>query len=103
MEKGVRLIGNGQAPVHMYWEMILNDYIIPKRIDVVDLILTHRQVDFLTSSQHLFNRELFCRISIDKVAEYYMRYNNREEGLMKIFVETKFSSPPSAGAPKLSA
>lgn len=23
MEKGVRLIGNGQAPVHKYWEEIL--------------------------------------------------------------------------------
>lgn len=24
MEKGVRLIGNGQAPVHKYWEEILD-------------------------------------------------------------------------------
>lgn len=33
MEKGVRLIGNGQAPVHLYWEEILNDYIIPGKFD----------------------------------------------------------------------
>ena len=23
MERGVRLIGNGQAPVHLYWEELL--------------------------------------------------------------------------------
>jgi hypothetical protein len=33
MEKGVRLIGNGQAPVHLYWKEILNDYIIPGKFD----------------------------------------------------------------------
>lgn len=33
MEKGVRLIGNGQAPVKKYWEEILNDYIIPGKFD----------------------------------------------------------------------
>ncbi|ELU38920.1 R,R-butanediol dehydrogenase [Rhizoctonia solani AG-1 IA] len=33
MEKGVRFIGNGQAPVHLYWEEILNDYIIPGKFD----------------------------------------------------------------------
>ncbi|KAG7091796.1 hypothetical protein E1B28_008199 [Marasmius oreades] len=33
MEKGVRLIGNGQAPVHKYWEEILNDYVKTKKFD----------------------------------------------------------------------
>jgi hypothetical protein len=33
MEKGVRLIGNGQAPVHLYWKEILNDYILPGKFD----------------------------------------------------------------------
>ena len=33
MEKGIRFIGNGQAPVHLYWEEILNDYIIPGKFD----------------------------------------------------------------------
>lgn len=33
MEKGVRLIGNGQAPVHKYWNEILNDLIIPGKFD----------------------------------------------------------------------
>ena len=33
MEKGVRFIGNGQAPVHKWWEEILNDLIIPGKFD----------------------------------------------------------------------
>lgn len=33
MEKGVRLIGNGQAPVHKWWKEILYDYIIPGKFD----------------------------------------------------------------------
>jgi threonine dehydrogenase-like Zn-dependent dehydrogenase len=41
MEKGVRFIGNGQAPVHLYWHEILNDYIIPGKLDVTTLV-THR-------------------------------------------------------------
>ncbi|KAK4699319.1 hypothetical protein P7C70_g6945, partial [Phenoliferia sp. Uapishka_3] len=81
MEKGVRLIGNGQSPTQRHWETILNDYIIPGKIDVVDLIVTHR-------------------IPLEKVAEFYTRLDKREEGIMKTFVATKFSSPPSAGAPQ---
>lgn len=33
MEKGVRVIGNGQAPVQKYWDHILNEYIIPGKFD----------------------------------------------------------------------
>lgn len=33
MEKGIRLIGNGQAPVHKWWEEILHDYIITGKFD----------------------------------------------------------------------
>lgn len=33
MEKGVRLIGNGQAPVHKWWKEILYDWIIPGKFD----------------------------------------------------------------------
>ena len=33
MEKRIRLIGKGQAPVHLHWETILNDYIIPGKLD----------------------------------------------------------------------
>jgi threonine dehydrogenase-like Zn-dependent dehydrogenase len=33
MEKGVRFIGNGQAPVQLYWEEILNDYLATGKFD----------------------------------------------------------------------
>ena len=33
MEKGVRLIGNGQAPVHKWWKEILDDYIMTGKLD----------------------------------------------------------------------
>ncbi|KAG8923408.1 hypothetical protein FRC02_011162 [Tulasnella sp. 418] len=28
MEKSIRLIGYGQAPVHLYWNHIMNDYLM---------------------------------------------------------------------------
>jgi len=43
-----RLIGNGQAPVHKWWEEILNDYLIPGKLDPRELILTHRYVPSLS-------------------------------------------------------
>ena len=33
MEKGVRFIGNGQAPVHKWWKEILDDYILTEKLD----------------------------------------------------------------------
>ncbi|KAI5481243.1 hypothetical protein MNV49_004863 [Pseudohyphozyma bogoriensis] len=82
MEKGVRLIGNGQAPVHKYWEELLNDYLIPKKISPIDLIVTQR-------------------ISLEDVAECYKQFDARKEGIVKVFVETKFSGQPSDKAPRL--
>lgn len=85
MQTGIRFIGNGQAPVHMYWETILNDYIIPGKIDP-NIMISHR-------------------IDLSEMAELYKRFDNRkpEDGLMKVFVQTKFSSPPGKGSPQLSS
>lgn len=33
MEKGVRFIGNGQAPVHKWWKEVLDDYILTGKLD----------------------------------------------------------------------
>jgi len=84
METGIRLIGNGQAPVHKYWEEILNDYIIPGKIDPL-MMVSHR-------------------IDLSEMEELYKRFDARDEkdGLMKVFVSTKFSGQPSKGAPALS-
>ncbi|KZT72752.1 GroES-like protein [Daedalea quercina L-15889] len=79
MEKGVRLIGNGQAPVHKYWEEILHDWIIPGKFDPTFMI-THR-------------------VPIDDFPKLYEAFDKREGGVEKVFVETKFSNPPTPGLP----
>jgi len=81
MEKGIRLIGNGQAPVHKYWKEILYDYVIPGRFDPT-FILTHR-------------------VPLDDMALLYKAFDERKAGVEKVFVETKFSSAPSKGCPQM--
>lgn len=80
MERGIRLIGNGQAPVQMYWEELL------KKIQSGDLeplhMVTHR----------------YDIADMDKV---YEKFNAREKGVQKVFVQTKFSDPPCKGSPEL--
>lgn len=106
MEKGVRFIGNGQAPVHLYWEEILNDYIRTGKFDPTFMI-SHR-------------------VKIDEFEELYAAFDKRQAGVNKVFVETKFryvplvamrvhrmrltsmwsyssSNPPSEGCPKTSS
>jgi hypothetical protein len=41
------------------------------------------------------------RVPIDDMAELYHRFDKREAGVEKVFVETKFSAPPSPGCPTL--
>jgi len=82
MERGVRLIGNGQAPVQKYWKEILNDYIIPGKIDPL-MMVTHR-------------------VDISEIDKAYYMFDKKEDGMMKIFVQTKYSNPPCKGSPALS-
>ncbi|KAK2753236.1 hypothetical protein FQN54_007927 [Arachnomyces sp. PD_36] len=78
MERGIRLIGNGQAPVHMYWEELLK-MIRQNKLDPLQMV-THR-------------------VRIDDIAEAYRMFDQKEDKMQKIFVETKFSAPPAPGAP----
>ncbi|GME36647.1 S- glutathione dehydrogenase [Neofusicoccum parvum] len=80
MERGIRLIGNGQAPVHLYWEKLLK-MIQEDKIHPLDMV-SHR-VDIA---------------DLDKV---YYKFEAREDGMQKVFVQTKFSAPPCAGSPEL--
>ncbi|KDR80368.1 hypothetical protein GALMADRAFT_1193819 [Galerina marginata CBS 339.88] len=82
MEKGIRLIGNGQAPVHLYWKEILNDYIVTGKFDPT-FILTHR-------------------VPLEDMPKLYDAFDKRVGGVEKVFVETKFSADPSLGCPKTS-
>lgn len=105
MERGIKLIGCGQAPVHkckyspgsgsrtastISWrkrgtdssdwhdilEMIENNTIDPT------IVLTHRY-------------------QLDDIAKVYHLQEKREGGLVKCFVETRFSSQRADGTPEL--
>lgn len=79
MERGIRLIGNGQAPVHLYWEKLLQ--MIRNGKTDPGIMLSHR-------------------VLVDDMAKLYEQYNSRN-GLQKVFVQTKFSDPPAKGTPEL--
>jgi len=81
MEKGVRLIGCGQAPVHKYW---------------------HELLEMLESGKFDPSFVVSHRVSLDEFPELYAAFDKRVGGVEKVFVETKFSAVPAAGTPKLS-
>lgn len=88
MEKGIKLKGNGQAPVQKYWQKILDDYIIPGRFDPT-IILTHRfRIEDTDKVYDAFDRKVFDQ--------------DKGVGLMKSFIETKYSAPRAQGTPELS-
>ncbi|KAI1271217.1 GroES-like protein [Xylaria sp. FL0933] len=80
MERGIRLIGNGQAPVHKYWEELL------QQIQKGDL-------DPLQMVSH--------RVRVEDLDKVYYKFDKREDAMQKVFVETKFSLPACEGSPKL--
>ncbi|KAB5593158.1 Zinc-type alcohol dehydrogenase [Ceratobasidium theobromae] len=71
-----------RSPVHLYWKKILDEYIIPGKFDPTFMI-THR-------------------VPIDDMAKLYKAFDKRIDGVEKVFVETRFSSPPSKGCPATS-
>lgn len=80
MQRGIRLIGNGQAPVHKYWDELL-ELIRKGELDPGQMV-SHR-----------------CRMEdMDKV---YYKFDAKEDSMQKVFVETKFSFPRAEGTPEL--
>jgi len=80
MERGIRLIGNGQAPVHLYWESLLK-------------MIQDKQIKPLKMVTH--------RVRLEDLANVYYAFDKKEDGMQKVFVETKFSFPPCEGSPEL--
>ncbi|KAL2832556.1 chaperonin 10-like protein [Aspergillus cavernicola] len=80
MQTGVRLIGNGQAPVQMYWEELMK-------------LVQKGKIDPLRMVSHRMRLE-----DIDKV---YAMFNQREKGVQKVYLETKYSKPAASGSPQL--
>ena len=82
MERGIRLIGNGQAPVHMYWDKLLQ-YIREGKTDPY-IMLSHR-------------------VLMEELDLVYDVFNKREDHMQKVFVQTKFSDPPAPGTPAVTS
>jgi threonine dehydrogenase-like Zn-dependent dehydrogenase len=80
MERGVRLIGNGQAPVWLYWEKLLK-MIQDGTIEPLKMV-THR-------------------VDISEIDKVYYKFDKKEDNIQKVFISTKFSDPPAPGAPQL--
>jgi threonine dehydrogenase-like Zn-dependent dehydrogenase len=80
MQRGIRLIGNGQAPVHKYWEHLL-DQLVKGDLDPMQMV-SHR-------------------VRLEDLATVYEKFKNHEDGMQKVFVETKFSLPRAQGTPEL--
>jgi len=84
MEKGIRLIGCGQAPTQKYWKDLLENYLRKGKLDtVMDMIVTHR-------------------FTLEDMPLLYQRFDEKDQGIVKTFIETRFSAPPAKGMPLLS-
>ena len=82
MEKGITMRGTGQTPVQRYWHGLL-EKIESGEFDPT-IILSHR-------------------FKIDEFSELYDAFDKKELGLMKTFVQTRFSHPVAKGTPELSS
>ncbi|GAT27710.1 alcohol dehydrogenase [Aspergillus luchuensis] len=80
MQTGVRLIGNGQAPVQKYWKYLL-EQIQKGEINPLDIV-SHR-------------------VRLEDMDKLYELFDHREGGIQKVFVQTKHSAHPSTGSPAL--
>lgn len=80
MERGIRLIGNGQAPVHLYWESLLK-------------MIQEGKIDPMKMVSH--------RVRLEDLDKVYYKFENKEDGMQKVFVETRFSAPASQASPSL--
>ena len=80
MERGIRLIGNGQAPVHKYWHELLE-------------LIQNGTIDPLKMVTH--------RVDLEDMVAVYDKFEKKEDGMQKVFVQTKFSAPQAPGSPAL--
>ncbi|TQV91559.1 alcohol dehydrogenase [Cordyceps javanica] len=80
MQRGIRLIGNGQAPVHLYWKDLLQS-IEKGTLDPMQMV-SHR-------------------VRLEDLDKVYHVFDKKQDGMQKVFVETKFSYPASKESPPL--
>ncbi|KAK2600125.1 hypothetical protein QQS21_005140 [Conoideocrella luteorostrata] len=80
MQRGIRLIGNGQAPVHKYWHDLLS-------------ALQKNEIDPMQMVSH--------RVRLEDLDKVYYAFDAKDDSMQKVFVETKFSFPAALGGPPL--
>jgi len=80
MERGIRLIGNGQAPVHMHWKLLLK-------------MIQDGKIDPLKMVSH--------RVRLEDLEKVYHKFDSKDNGMQKVFVETRWSTPACEGSPSL--
>jgi len=80
MERGIRLIGNGQAPVHLYWKDLLK--LIQEGKIHPEYMVSHRMM-------------------IDDIATVYDKFDKRADNIQKVFIATDASFPVASGSPQL--
>ncbi|KAK4081662.1 uncharacterized protein Triagg1_2403 [Trichoderma aggressivum f. europaeum] len=80
MQRGIRLIGNGQAPVHKYWEELLAK-------------IQKGELDPMQMVSH--------RVRLEDLDKVYAKFDAKDEGMQKVFVETRFSLPKSSESPEV--
>ncbi|PTB70810.1 GroES-like protein [Trichoderma citrinoviride] len=80
MQRGIRLIGNGQAPVHKYWKELLAK-------------IQKGELDPLQMVSH--------RVRLEDLDKVYKKFEIKEDGMQKVYVETKFSKPKDPRSPEL--
>lgn len=80
MQRGIRLIGNGQAPVLLYWEELLK-MIQDGKLDPTQM-LSHR-------------------VRLEDLDKVYYKFDKKEDSMQKVFVETRHSFPRAEGTPEL--
>jgi threonine dehydrogenase-like Zn-dependent dehydrogenase len=80
MQRGIRLIGNGQAPVHKYWKELLQ-------------MIEKGELDPMQMVSH--------RVALEDLDKVYFKFDAKEDAMQKVFVETKFSLPKAPGCPEV--
>lgn len=80
MQTGVRLIGNGQAPVHKYWKGLME-------------LVQKGKIDPLHMVSH--------RLRLEDIDKVYAMFNQREKGMQKVYLETRHSRPRAPESPEL--
>jgi len=66
--------------IHKYWDQLLK-------------MIQENKFDPLKMVSH--------RVLIDDLDQVYKKFENKEDGMQKVFVQTQFSPPPCPGAPQL--